>query len=228
MIDFPTATVVHRRLPKEAFYKHLPLTKVLKDKFVSDVDKIMVENSLTEESLNLTADSKIKEIMLLSITLKKQDFDGKVIEAIARQNPHKLVFLLVFKDNRQLALYHGKLYRTQWIGASKINLKLQGFSLDEIWSSFVEQITLCKEQANNTDTLSVEERLALQEQILKLEKLIKKAEAAAWKEQQPKKRFEVYTRLREYKKKLEELISGKTFNSMEQIEKSEDEDDGQA
>ena len=123
MIDFPTATTVHRRLPKEAFYKHLPLTKVLKDKFVSDVDRIIVENSLTKENLNLTADSEIKEILLLSITLKKQEFDGKVIEAIARQNPHKLVFLLMFEGSRQLALYHSKLYRTQWMEASEVNLK---------------------------------------------------------------------------------------------------------
>ncbi len=89
MIDFPTATAVHRRLPKEAFYKHLPLTKALKDKFVSDVERIVIENSLTKDNLNLNTDSEIKEILLLSITLKKQEFDGKVIEAIAKQNPHK-------------------------------------------------------------------------------------------------------------------------------------------
>lgn len=81
-------------LPKEAFYKHLPLTKILKEKFVSDVDRIVVENSFTKENLNLASDAEIKEIMLLSISLKSQEFDGKVIEAIARQNPHKLVFLL--------------------------------------------------------------------------------------------------------------------------------------
>ena len=56
MIDFPTATVVHRRMPKEAFYKHLAITKMLKEKFVSDVDRIFVENSLTKDNLNLTAE----------------------------------------------------------------------------------------------------------------------------------------------------------------------------
>ena len=205
MVHFPTTTAVHRRLPKEAFYKHLPLTKVLKDKFVSEVDRIVVENSLTKENLNLTADSEVKEILLLSITLKKQEFDGKVIEAIARQNPHKLVFLLVFEGSRQLALYHGKLYRTPWMDAAEVNLKPQGFSLDEIWDSFVEQIALYEERAKKADSLSVDERLALQEQILKLEKLIAKTEAAAWKEPQPKKQFELYSRLREYKIKLEEI-----------------------
>ena len=210
MIDFPTATAVHRRLPKEAFYKHLPLTKALKDKFVSDVERIVIENSLTKDNLNLNTDSEIKEILLLSITLKNQEFDGKVIEAIAKQNPHNLVFLLMFEDSRQLALYHSKLYRTQWMDASEISLKPQGFSLDEIWEAFVEQIALYDERAEKSASLSVDERLALQEQILKLEKLIAKTEAAAWKEQQPKKQFELYTRLRGYKQELEDLKHGES------------------
>lgn len=210
MIEFPAATAVHRRLPKEAFYKHLPLTKILKEKFVSDVDRIVVENSFTKENLNLASDAEIKEIMLLSISLKSQEFDGKVIEAIARQNPHKLVFLLSFENQQQLAVYHNKLYRTLWIKHDEIALKLQGYSLDEIWDSFIEQIALYEERAEQTDALSIEDRLAIQDQILKLEKQIDKTENAMWKEQQPKKKFELHTRLREYQKKLEDLKHGKS------------------
>ena len=210
MIEFPAATAVHRRLPKEAFYKHLPLTKMLKEKFVSDVDRIVVENSFTKENLNLAADAEIKEIMLLSISLKSQEFDGKVIEAIARQNPHKLVFLLSFENQQQLAVYHNKLYRTLWMNHDEIALKLQGYSLDEIWDSFIEQIALYEERAEQTEDLSIEDRLALQNQILKLEKQIDKTENAMWKEQQPKKKFELHTRLREYQKKLEDLKHGKS------------------
>lgn len=210
MIEFPAATAVHRRLPKEAFYKHLPLTKILKEKFVSDVDRIVVENSFTKENLNLASDAEIKEIMLLSISLKNQEFDGKVIEAIARQNPHKLVFLLSFENQQQLAVYHNKLYRTLWMKHDEIALKLQGYSLDKIWDSFIEQIALYEERAEQTDALSIEDRLAIQDQILKLEKQIDKTENAMWKEQQPKKKFELHTRLREYQKKLEDLKHGKS------------------
>ena len=208
MIEFPAATAVHRRLPKAAFYKHLSLTKILKEKFVSDVDRIVVENSFTKENLNLAADAEIKEIMLLSISLKSQEFDGKVIEAIARQNPHKLVFLLSFENQQQLAVYHNKLYRTLWMNHDEIALKLQGYSLDEIWDSFIEQIALHEECAKQTEDLSIEDRLALQDQILKLEKQIDKTENAMWKEQQPKKKFELHSRLREYQKKLEDLKHG--------------------
>ena len=210
MIEFPAATAVHRRLPKEAFYKHLPLTKILKGKFVSDVDRIVVENSFTKENLNLASGAEIKEIMLLSISLKNQEFDGKVIEAIARQNPHKLVFLLSFEDQQQLAVYHNKLYRTLWMDHDEIALKLQGYSLDEIWDSFIEQIALYEERAEETADLSIEDRLEIQDQILKLEKQIDKTENAMWKEQQPKKKFELHTRLREYQKKLEDLKHGKS------------------
>lgn len=210
MIEFPAATAVHRRLPKEAFYKHLPLTKILKEKFVSDVDRIVVENSFTKENLNLASDAEIKEIMLLSISLKNQEFDGKVIEAIARQNPHKLVFLLSFEDQQQLAIYHNKLYRTLWMAHDEIELKLQGYSLDKIWDSFIEQIALYEERAEEIADLSIEDRLEIQDQILKLEKQIDKTENTMWKEQQPKKKFELHTRLREYQKKLEDLKHGKS------------------
>ncbi len=210
MIEFPAATAVHRRLPKEAFYKRLPLTKMLKEKFVSDVDRIVVENSFTKENLNLASDAEIKEIMLLSISLKNQEFDGKVIEAIARQNPHKLVFLLSFENQQQLAVYYNKLYRTLWMEHDEIALKLQGYSLDEIWDSFIEQIALYEERAEQTEDLSIEDRLEIQDQILKLEKQIDKTENAMWKEQQPKKKFELHTRLREYQKKLEDLKHGKS------------------
>lgn len=210
MIRLPEATVVHRRIPKEAFYKRLSLTTALKDKFVSDVDRIFVENSLTKDNLNLSADSDVKEILLLSITLKKQEFDGKVVEAIARQNHHQLVFLLIYEDQRQLALYHSKLYRTQWMLEDDLKLEAKGFSLEEIWKGLIEQIALYEERAESAEKLTIDQRLALQEKILKLEKQIEKTEAAAWKEQQPKKRFELYTRVRSYKQELEELKHGQS------------------
>lgn len=209
MINFPASTIVRRRLPKEAFYKHLPLSAALKAKFVSDVDRIVVENSLTKGNLNLAKDSGIKEIMLLSITLKKQDFDGKIVEAIARQNPHKLVFLLIYEDERQLAVYHSKLYRTEWMKEDNLSLTLTGNTLDEIWDDLVRQIAISSEAVLQRQDQPIEKQLKDQDEVDRLNKLIKKTEAAAWKEQQPKKRFELYTRLQEYKKQLEEIINGK-------------------
>lgn len=208
MIDFPESTVVRRRLPKEAFYKHLPLSAAFKQKFVSDVDRITVENSLTKGNLNLAKDSEIKEIMLLSISLKKQDFDGKIVEAIARQNPHKLIFMLVYDDERQLAVYHSKLYRTKWMKENNLSLTLAGNTLDEIWDDLVRQIAISSEAVLQRQDRTIDEQLKDQDEIDRLNKLIKKTEAAAWKEQQPKKRFELYSKLKDYQKQLEGITNG--------------------
>ncbi len=209
MIDFPESTVVRRRIPKEAFYKHLPLTPSLKAKFVSDVGSIIVLNSLTKENLNLAKDSEIKEIMLLMINLKKQNFDGKILEAIARQNPHKLVFLLVYEDIYQLAVYRGRLYSTEWMNESDIALTLSGDNLDGIWDDLVRQVAISSQELLERDDQTVDEQLKDQNEIDRLKKLIRKTESAAWKEQQPKKRFELYTRLQDYKNQLEEITHGK-------------------
>ena len=209
MINVPESTRVHRRIPKEAFYRHLPLSTALKAKFVSDVEQIVVENSLTQNNLNLAKKEEIKEIILLSITLKKQDFDGKIVEAIARQNPHKLIFLLVYEDEYQLAVYHSKLYRTEWMKEKDLVLTLSGDTLDEIWDDLVRQIAVTSELVQNQQEQTIDEQLKMQDEIDRLNQLIKKTETAAWKEQQPKKRFGLYTKLQEYKKQLEEITHGK-------------------
>ena len=170
------------------------------------MDRIYVENSLTRETLNLTADSEVQEILLLSVILKKQEFDAKIIEAIAKQNPHKLVFRLTFEDCGRLALYHGKLYRTAWMPSEELALSAKGYSLAEIWDGLIEQIALHEERAGVPAGRSIDERLALQERIVKLEKLIAKTETAAWKEQQPKKKFELYSKAQAYRKELQALM----------------------
>ena len=203
MIDFPVSTIVHRRLPKEAFYKHLQLSTALKSRFVSDVEELSVENSLTKKNLNLEKETNTNEILLLAIILKKKAFDGKIIEVIARQNPHKLVFLLSYEQEARLAVYHKKLYYSAWMPEDEIELTLSGSTLDAIWDNLVRQIALHSPEP-------LEQQLKHQDEIDRLNKLIKKTEAAAWKEVQPKKRFAIYTRLQEYKQKLEEITHGET------------------
>lgn len=212
MISFPRTTAVHKRMPKEAFYKRLTLTSAVKEKFVSDIDRIYVENSLTKESLKLLEPSAVKEVLLLSLRLKKPGCDRRIIEAIARQNPHKLVFLLCYEEQRQLALvFHGKLYQTQWMPEQALSLEAKGFRMDEVWASLVEQVALPGEEQRAD--LSLEERLARKERRVKLEQQIQKTEAAAWKETQPKKRFALYSKAQKYRQELEELNRGQTQNA---------------
>lgn len=205
MIQFPSATAVGRVMPKEAFYKHLTLSSDLKEKFVTDVKRITISNSLTAATLNLKESTQISEILVLTIDLKKQQFDGHIVENIARQNPHKLLFLLRFEDKAQLAVYYAKLYTTAWILYEDITLTAKGFTLDAVWQGFLEQIALQDGLNKHNPDEDIDTKLQRQEIILKLQKDIEKLEKRTQSELQPKKKFELYGQLQETKQKLEEL-----------------------
>lgn len=206
MIQFPSATAIGRIMPKEAFYKRLTLNAELKEKFVTDVKRITLANSLTAATLNLKPGTEISEILVLVIDLKKQEFDGRIIENIARQNKHKLVFVLRYEKSAKLAVYYRKLYTTDWESIDDLKLAAAGFTLDDVWDGFLEQIALTNaECVVHNEELGIDEKLARQESILKLEKEIDKLELMTRREIQPKKKFELYQELQEKKKELEEL-----------------------
>ena len=75
-------------------------------------------------------------------------------------------------------------------------------------TGFIEQIALVGEEGKTDENRSIDERLHLQEKIGKLTKLIEKTERAAWKEVQPKKKVELFQKLKGYKKEWEDLQRG--------------------
>lgn len=163
-----------------------------------------MEYVLTAESINVDKSDELAEILVLTIQLKKQEFDNRIVETIARQNKHKLVFLLTYEDQQQLALYSSKLYKTSWMPAEEMKLEARGQNIPAIWEGFVEQIALPEEKPAAAP-MSIEERLRRQEQIAKLRKDMEKLEAKTRKEIQPKKKFELYQQVQALRKQLEEI-----------------------
>lgn len=204
MIQFPKSAAVGRILPKEAFYKHLQLSTELKDRFISDIKRITVEYSLTNKSLNLQP-SKIEEILVLRIDLKKLDFEYKILEKIAHQNKHKILFILQHEDKEQQALYYQRLYKSEWQLTLGEQTQLQGNNLDQIWTNLIEQIAIHQETVKNIADLSIDEKLKRQVEIQNIKREIDKTDTKAWSERQPKKRFELAGKVRQLKKQLEEL-----------------------
>jgi len=205
MIHFPGGSSVGRILPKEAFYKQLNLSTEIKNSFISDIKRIVIENSLTEQSLHLKTGTEVIEVLVLSIELKKKDFDNQILETIARQNKHKILFWLRFEDQNQLALYLNKLYKTDWQTADGLDLETRGFTLDDVWNGYVEQIALVKEPELMVSEAPLAYRLKRQEDCLKLERNIEQLENAARAEKQPKKKFELAMRVQQLRNELDEF-----------------------
>lgn len=205
MILFPGGSSVGRILPKEAFYKQLNLSSEIKNSFVSDIKRIVIENSLTEQSLHLKPGTEVIEVLVLSIDLKKKAYDNRILETITRQNKHQILFWLRFEDQNQLALYFNRLYKTDWHSADALHLETKGFTLDEVWNGYIEQIALIKEPELMVKETSVAYRVKRQEEYLKLERSIEQLDKAARAEKQPKKKFELAMQVQQLKKDLENL-----------------------
>ena len=145
----------------------------------------------------------ITEVLLLQIELKKHDFDSKLIEAIAKQNSHKLVFLLRFEKYAKLAVYYKQLYIGKWKPFEELSLVLKGNSVNEVWLSFVEQIAL--DESNAISKSDLDHKLELQNKAKALEKEIAKLDTAIRKERQPNRKFELHKKLLQLEESLKAL-----------------------
>ncbi|MDD3363792.1 MAG: DUF4391 domain-containing protein [Syntrophomonas sp.] len=205
MLTFPSKAAVGRIMPKEAFYKRLSLSSEIRDKFVADVKRIVMEYKLSPDTINIEKGAEVSEILVLSIELKKQEMDYRIVENIARQNAHKLLFFLKSEEQGQLALYYSKLYMTSWMPLTDLKLDAKGLNLDSVWEGFIEQIAFENAEFGMQNAeLAIEERLKRQDSILRLQREIDKLERLSRNEKQPKKQFELYTRLQGLKKLLAE------------------------
>lgn len=205
MLTFTGQAAVGRIMPKEAFYKNLALSNQIRASFVADIKRIVMEYKLSPDTINVAQGTAVSEILILALELKKAAMDYRIIENIARQNAHKLIFLIKYEGQGQLALYYSKLYKTDWMPLDDINLEVRGFDLDRVWDGFIEQIAFQNaEPIMQHAELSIDERLNKQDRINRLQKEIEKLERQSRIEIQPKKKFELYTQLQGLKKLLAE------------------------
>lgn len=97
---FPLQTKFGKVVPKNKIYEHALAKTSLKEKFVSQIDKIIWSYKLAEETLNIPATSKIPEIEIFDIYLKANNIDETAIRAIDKTIPLPLFFYIYTKDGR--------------------------------------------------------------------------------------------------------------------------------
>lgn len=186
-------------MPKEAFYRNLSLSTHLKDKFVSDIKRIILLNKLAPSTLNVAKGVEVGEILVLGAELKKKPPEYKLFETIARKNKHKIVFVLMYEDRAQLAVYYNKLYKTPWRSKDTHSLTVTGMNLDEVWKHFAAQISGIAVEAGE----DFDEKLEKHERAERLKKEIARLEKLAQNEKTPKKKFELVVELQGMKKELD-------------------------
>lgn len=198
MLGLPKSTEMNKQLPKKVVYAKFQMNMEAKDKIDANISRIVIVNEITPENVNISAGDGVLSFFVLLVTMKKKDFDEKAIITLSKLIPQHILFILEYKDESKLAVYHSKLMQTDWKKTEEQHIELKGLSLDKVWENIVVTVgNISIEQGNSLD-----EQIALDETRKKLGKEIDKLEKLARAERQPKKKYEMVQRLRAYQEQL--------------------------
>lgn len=201
MLNLPKSTEIKKQIAKDKILDNSNLTRAEKNIFEENIKKLVLISEVFAHNVNIEASSEIAGFFVLNVHLKKQDYDTKVIEKIFKLINQRLVLLLQFEEQAQLAVYHNKLFVTSWQAMEALQLKLQGLNFNQVWQNIILQIG----ELNLEQGKTLDEQISINEERSKLEKQIDALKKKAWAEKQPKKKFAYAQELKVLERQLEEL-----------------------
>jgi hypothetical protein len=213
VLGLPSTTEVMRPMPKVAFYEHLKLKPQEKKNFVSQIDKITLANSIKPSTMNIQDGEKHHEILVLRLDLKHKEIDGALLEAIARQNHHPLIFACHYLNEMRVNVFRQRLYGTEWQPSDYIILNTDSKTIDGLWDSVCSQVALGNEADMSSDDL--EAQLSLKHQIEALESEVKRLTGKSRKERQLALKNKLYEEARIMRIELDNLYKKCPENWME-------------
>ena len=201
MYGLPQSTIVKKQLPKKAIFAKFDLKPSQRESFDADIariDIVAVVNPTTVPAVGEGAE--IKEFYVLAVQLKQRDFDAKNIALLTKLIPRNIVFALHYEEEVQFAIYHTKLITSNWqlLTPNSSFLTIQGMNLDVVWENIVKNIGSIEVEDGNT----LKEQIREDDERAKILKQIEQLEKKCRAEKQPRKKLELFEKLKELKKKL--------------------------
>ena len=211
LLHFPTETIVDSVVPKTKFYRFMEVNPRMKAHFVNDVTRIDWLYKLSPDTLNVTATDDMKEIEVFVATLKEADCPTDLFTFIDTNMPRHLVFILQhgndsmllinykqWKDDTHTQFRITQMFASPWVPTASLSLQIDGQSLHRIYDNFVAQISGIGEHKAG----SMEDIVALRQQIAKQETELQKLEKRMRREPQVDVQMEMHKQVRQMRQQL--------------------------
>ena len=141
MLGLPKSTEVNRRVAKEKLYANAATTMQVRDRIKEQIESVIWRNKLADSTVGAAAGENVKEIQVFEVALRQRELDKRVLPAIARAIPYKLVFILSFGDEAQVCMEaSGTFYNTDWVSRIGLTLQFAGLNLDAMYDDLLRQI----------------------------------------------------------------------------------------
>lgn len=203
MLGLPQSTEVNRRIAKEKLYQNATLTPKLRELIKDQIEAVVWGNKLAESTMAISAGATIKEIQVFEVQLRQCEVDRRILSAIAKAIPYKILFVLIFENEAQAWIeVSDTFYSTDWQQLDGLTLKIEGLNLDAVYESFARQIAGGRLGTEGDIEVAVDRDKLRQ----KLERDIATLEKKILRETQFKKQVEINGELKQLKRELEELV----------------------
>ena len=202
MLGLPRTTQVNRRVAKEKLYQNAALAPQTREMIKDQIDSVFWRNKLADSTMAISAGETVAEIQIFEIQLRQRELDKRVLPAIAKAIPYKILFILVFGDEAQVWIeVSGTFYNTDWQPLGGFALKFEGLNLDAVYENLARQISGGRLGTEG----DIEEAVDRDKQRQRLERDIVALEKKLLREKQFNKQVELNGELKRLKKELEEL-----------------------
>ena len=199
----PSSTEIRKPVHKKILYAKFPieLSGEKRKQFDDDIGRIIITNEISPVSVNIKEGEQVKSIFVLQVELKNKAYNERNIVLISKLFGQHLLIALKYVDEVQFATYQTRLLHSEWMEVDNTCIKLSGLDLDAVWENLFTQIS----GIVVTDNHTLDEQIIIEQEKVKLLKQIEELDRKARKETQAKKKFEMFQRLKEYRKRLEEM-----------------------
>ncbi len=203
MLGLPLSTEINKHLPKTAVFAKFALTAKQREHFDADISRMTIVNVISPHTVPALAEGcEVKSFYVLSVQLKRKNYDAKNITMLSRLIPQHLLFVLQCNDEYQLAVFQERLFVSAWSSLCETKpLPLQGLDLDKVWTNLVTHVGDFSLQEANTLKVQIQQNEAK----AKLQKQIEMLEKKCRAERQPRRKQELFEEL----KRLKQVYNGK-------------------
>ena len=200
MYALPNSTLLSKQIPKKAIFEKFALPTAQRQRIDADIARIDIIARLAQDTLPAVAGGKeVKDIYVLSVSLKTKDYHPDSIKLLARLIPQRMLFVLCYQQQAQLAIIHEELHTSGWDVRDELRIPLSGLNFDALWEHLV--VTIGDISLNTEQTL--DERIQNKQERERILKEIEQLERRIDKEKSLAKQMQLRSQINQRKKYLE-------------------------
>lgn len=200
MYALPNSTLLSKQIPKKAIFEKFALPTAQRQRIDADIARIDIIARLAQDTLPaIAAGKEVKDIYVLSVSLKTKDYHPDSIKLLARLIPQRMLFVLCYQELAQLAIIHEGLHTSGWDVKDELRISLSGLNFDALWEHLV--VTIGDISLNTEQTL--DEQIQNKQEKERILKEIEQLERRIDKEKSLGKQMQLRSQINQRKKHLE-------------------------